>query len=293
MLPTPLVSPDVLSALLRDPNAAHSLVLLDVRPGASGRDAYREAHLSGAIHADLDRDLADTSGDPRLGGRHPLPALDVWCGTLGRWGVRPLTSVVCYDAASGANAAARAWWMLRAVGHERVAVLDGGIQAALAAGVATDDLAPTVERAPPYPAARWQLPTSGADEVARRASDPNWRLIDARSGERHRGESEPFDPVAGSIPGALHLFFGTLLHESGRLLAPDAVRERFAGAGVVDLERTIVHCGSGVTACLLALAAERAGLAVPSLYVGSWSEWCRQGRPNARGRTSAQAGEGA
>jgi thiosulfate/3-mercaptopyruvate sulfurtransferase len=259
-----------------------SVRLIDARGG--GREAFAQSHLHGAVFADLESDLA-RPGDPRSGGRHPLPDLADWCRTLGRWGVTPATSVVVYDAAGGANAAARAWWMLRAVGHEDVAVLDGGLPAAVAAGLPMTAEPTTVEKAASYPVppgGRWQLPVVNADQVDALRLDPDRCLIDVRAEFRYRGESDPFDPVPGHIPGAVNQPYAGSLDAEGRFLAADEVRRRFErtldGRAVAD---TTVYCGSGVTACHALLAMAHAGLDGAGLYVGSWSEWCRIDRPRA------------
>jgi thiosulfate/3-mercaptopyruvate sulfurtransferase len=249
----PVVTPAVVS-----PDA----VLLDARSA----EAYRTAHAPNARHAELDTRLAAV-GDPRNGGRHPLPPLERWLALLGSWGITPATPVIVYDDAQGANAAARAWWMLRAAGHEHASVLDGDWRE-LSAGA---DPAP----AAPYPASSWQRSTVDMQQVESLRSDPSWRVLDVRSGERYRGESEPIDPVAGHIPGAINLFFGENL-EQGRFKSPEALREQYQALfGGTPPERVVVHCGSGVTACHTLLALEHAGLTGASLYVGSWSEWCR------------------
>lgn len=285
MLSTPLVSPEELRSLAqraeRSSRCGSGLVLLDVRPGSAGRAAYHEEHLAGAFYADLDHDLADTSGDPRRGGRHPLPTLADWCATLGLWGITPATDVVCYDAASGALAAARAWWMLRAVGHRGVSVLDGGLSAAREAGLARDDVVPEPEPTAPYPADAWQAPTATLQQVASWSGDAAKVVVDARSVARFEGRSEPFDPVAGHIPGAVNLPYEELIDHRGRMLPRGALHERLARAGWEATADVVVHCGSGVTACQLCLAAEQAGLRLPSLYLGSWSEWCRNDLPVA------------
>lgn len=247
------------------------LVVLDARTSA---EAYRAEHARGARHAALERDLC-SPGDASAGGRHPLPTLDAWAETLGRWGITPQTPVAIYDDRGGALAAARAWWMLRAAGHDAVAVVDGGWQAIVAAGVPVDAELPVVEPAPPYPVERWRSPTVTLDAVEGRAADRV--LIDVRAPERFRGDSEPLDPVAGHIPGAVNLPFVDNLDAEGRFLSPDALRSRYeaalAGAAPTD---AILSCGSGVTACHGLLAMERAGLSGAALYVGSWSEWCRR-----------------
>ncbi|HVR28409.1 MAG TPA: rhodanese-like domain-containing protein [Thermoanaerobaculia bacterium] len=256
--------------------------LIDARGG--GRDAYAVSHLAGAVFADLEQDLA-TPGDPRHGGRHPLPDIDAWCRTLGGWDIGPSTPVVIYDEAGGANAAARAWWMLRAVGHELAAVLDGGLRAALEAGVPTTAEAPTIVPQRPYPSrfgGRWGLPLARAAEVEEVRLDPDRCLLDVRAELRYRGDSDPFDPVPGHIPGALNLPYAGSLGADGRFLPAAELRRRFEEAldGRAAAETT-VYCGSGVTACHALLAMAHAGLGDAVLYVGSWSEWCRSDRPRA------------
>jgi thiosulfate/3-mercaptopyruvate sulfurtransferase len=203
---------------------------------------------------------------------------------LGAWGIGPDTEVVAYDASGGSNAAARLWWMLRALGHARVAVLDGGLQAALGAGMTLTVENTAVEPAPPYPAVRWRLPQVDADGVEGLRHDPTRKLLDVRSAVRWRGDTEPFDPVAGHIPGSLNLAWNDNLGPDGRFKAPELLRAQFeALLDGTPPERLTVHCGSGVTACHTLLALEVAGLAGAALYVGSWSEWCRSGRELALG----------
>lgn len=256
---SPILPADELATL---PN----LVLLDAR----GSDAaYAAGHLPDAHHAQPDRTLS-APDDPKRGGRHPLPPFDRWLAQLGTWGIDRDSNVVIYDDQSGANAAARAWWMLRSVGHENVFVLDG-----LPATGLTTEL-PRVEAKPPYPATTsgWR-PTATIDDIEARRHDPAWKILDVRSAERYRGETEPIDPIAGHIPGALNLPFSQNL-ENGRFKSPDALRvqyTRFLGETAPD--HLVVHCGSGITACHTLLALEAAGLDGASLYVGSWSEWCR------------------
>jgi thiosulfate/3-mercaptopyruvate sulfurtransferase len=252
--------------------------LVDARPG------HPASHLLGAVHADVDTELAAVD-DPAHGGRHPLPPVDDFAARLGAWGIGPATPVVIYDDHSGANAAARLWWMLRALGHEAVAVLDGGLRAAVAAGLPMTGEPSPVTALPPYPhRGAWRLPLADIDEVDAARADPSRRIVDVRAAFRFRGESEPFDPVAGHIPGAVNAPYGASLGPDGRLRRPEELRahylERLAG---VPPAGAIVHCGSGVTACLTLLGLEVAGLPGAALYVGSWSEWCRSGRPRASG----------
>jgi thiosulfate/3-mercaptopyruvate sulfurtransferase len=258
-----------------------SVRLIDARGG--GAAAYAESHLRGAVYADLERDLARV-GDPRRGGRHPLPEIGMWCRTLGRWGITPETTVVVYDAAGGANAAARAWWMLRAVGHDAVAVLDGGLQAAIEAGLPTTAEVPSIAAAPAYPlppGGSWMLPVLDAEQVDAVRVDPDRCLIDVRADFRYRGESDPFDPNPGHIPGAVNVPYAGSLGD-GKFLPPAELRARFES--VLDgraAKDAVFYCGSGVTACHALLAMAHAGLDGAGLYVGSWSEWGRSDRPRA------------
>ncbi|MCC6872896.1 MAG: sulfurtransferase [Sandaracinaceae bacterium] len=258
--------------------------VLDARSGDKGRSAYAQLHLRGALHVDLERDLSGDPAHPERGGRHPLPSIDAWARTLGRLGVDPETFVVIYDDQGGANAAARAWWMLRAVGHEKVAVVDGGWDAIVRAGAPLDVVVPGVEAKPPYPVKSWLRSTVTIDEVAALAHDPAWLLVDVRAPERYRGESESLDPIAGHVPGAVNLPLKDNLRADGTFKAPSELRAQYdAARGGVPVEHLILSCGSGVTACHTLLALEHAGLHGASLYVGSWSEWCRSGKPLARG----------
>jgi thiosulfate/3-mercaptopyruvate sulfurtransferase len=259
------------------------IVVLDARPNQADFDV---AHLDGAIHVDLNRHLSRASEmdfDPRFGGRHPLPSVERWSKLLGQWGVDPTTPVVIYDEQDCSNAAARAWWMLRSVGHKDVGVIDGGFRAAVAAGLSTSAL--KTESAPkePYPVDAWQLPTVDIQAVEALRTDPAWKVLDVRSAPRFRGETEPIDPIAGRIPGAVNLPFTQNL-DGDRLRTAPALRGQYASLlkGTAP-ERLIVHCGSGVTACQTLLALEVAGFSGASLYVGSWSEWCRNDMPRASG----------
>lgn len=268
---------------LIDAGTLHTLraVVLDCRfdlaqPDA-GAAAYAAGHVPGAFYAHLDRHLsgAKTGGN----GRHPLPdraALAAWAGSLG---IAPGVPVVAYDDQGGPYAA-RAWWLLRWLGHEAVAVLDGGWAAWRTAGGAVETTVPVPPGGAAYPAAAAPaMPTVDADTVL--AGLGRVRLLDARAGERFRGEVEPLDPVAGHIPGASQRFFKDNLQADGRFKPADRLRAEFAAGGPAP----VVHlCGSGVTACHNLLAMAHAGLDAGALYPGSWSEWCADpSRPVATG----------
>jgi thiosulfate/3-mercaptopyruvate sulfurtransferase len=269
----PVISPEQLKSL--------PAVLLDCRTGPDARERYAAGHLRYALFADLETELS-AKGDPAQGGRHPLPEPSTFAAQLGKWGITRDTLVVAYDDQGGANAAARLWWMLRALGHENVRVLDGGLKAAEEAGFAVTSEPSVAQKAPPYPTDSYQLPTVDIDQVERARLRSDSCVLDVRAAARYRGEQEPIDPVAGHIPGAINIPLTENTGDDGRFKSAEALRTRYAPL-FEDLEpkNVIVHCGSGVTACHTLLAMERAGLSGASLYVGSWGEWCRQDRPRS------------
>lgn len=232
----------------------------------AGRRAYAQGHLPDAIYAHLDEDL---SGEiiPGKTGRHPLPDPLQLAAQFGTWGIEAETQVVVYDDMGGAIAS-RLWWLLRWLGHDRVAVLDGGIQAWQASGGALTPVVPDIIPRTFVPAVREEMTVDAARVDAIR-QDENYRLIDSRAAPRYRGEEEPIDPVAGHIEGAENLPFADNLRE-GALRPKTELKERF---GNTDPARTVFYCGSGVTACHNLLAHEHAGLGMAKLYPGSWSEW--------------------
>jgi len=266
---TTLVDTATLNAALSDPDLAVVDCRFDLAVPQAGEQAYKQAHIPGAVYAHLDRDL---SGE-RTGsnGRHPLPAPHALSATLGRLGIDASSQVICYDENSGMYAS-RLWWLLRWMGHGNVAVLDGGFAKWLA------EQRPTVSgiesRAPRtftgFP--RSEMTVSAA-EVSAVAAAPDARLVDARAPERFRGEVEPLDPVAGHIPGAVNHFFQRNL-ENGHFRSPEDLRASFRDSiGDVRAHHVVCYCGSGVTACHNLLALEHAGLSGARLYPGSWSEW--------------------
>ncbi len=265
--------------------AGTPLVLLDcgfdLADTGAGERAHAAGHLPGAMYLHLDRDLSG----PKVGGRgrHPLPARDDFAAAAGRWGIAPGVQVVSYDAQGGPYAA-RAWWLLRWLGHPAVAVLDGGAAAWRAAGGAITDEAPAIQPQPPYPTAAAAMPTVDAATLLARVGAV--RLFDARAAERFRGDVEPLDPVAGHIPGATLRFFKDNLQPDARFKPAAQLRAEFEALGAEPGDDgAVVHqCGSGVTACHNLLAMAHAGLGETMLYPGSWSEWCSDpARPVARG----------
>jgi thiosulfate/3-mercaptopyruvate sulfurtransferase len=276
-----IVSVAELGACLNDPN----LVVFDCRHDlanpAAGRRAYLATHIAGAQFMHCDEDLAG----PRTGsnGRHPLPDPERFATLLAERGVDSECQVVAYDDADGIFAA-RLWWMLRWLGHENVAVLDGGFAEWVEHGLPR---ASGLERRAPAFFGYWLKPHHVADTplVTAHLGDAGWLLLDARSPDRFRGENETLDPVAGHIPGAVNRFFEENVDEEGRFKPAPVLREEYlkllAGRSP---ERVIHTCGSGVTACHSLLAMEIAGLRGSKLYAGSWSEWCADpARPVATG----------
>ena len=254
------------------------IVLCDVRwylDGRSGYDAYLAGHIAGAIWVNLDKHLS-AHGAPGLG-RHPLPTAESFAASLGSLGISPDDPVVAYDDLNG-TAAGRMVWMLRVIGHD-AALLDGG----LGSWTGAVETAPNVRTPCDCPVRAWP---DGAfvdiDQAAGAGADPATVLIDARGGDRYRGETEPVDPRPGHIPGAVNVPMTDNLGPNGRFANPQALRARYEaegveGAGAAD--NAVVYCGSGVSACMDALAMEHAGLGRSQVYVGSWSQWSHTDRP--------------
>jgi thiosulfate/3-mercaptopyruvate sulfurtransferase len=291
-----LITADELAALLA---AGRPPTLLDVRwrlGGPPGRELYQAGHIPGAAFVDLDLELA---GQPGAGGRHPMPAADDFAAAMRRAGVSDDRLVVVYDDADS-TAAARAWWLLRYFGHESVRVLDGGFRAWTAAGHAAEpgpsgspgapgsiELPGTPETSAPgtplgdFTASPGHLPLLDADGAAALAR--TGLLLDARAGERYRGEVEHVDPVAGRIPGAVSAPTAENVNADGTFRPAADLAARFRGLGVTGETEVGLYCGSGVTAAHQALALSVAGFPA-ALYVGSWSDWITDpDRPIATG----------
>jgi thiosulfate/3-mercaptopyruvate sulfurtransferase len=247
----------------------------------AGRANYLEAHIAGAVYADLARDL---SGPPTTDrGRHPLPPVARLCSVFGALGIDNATAVVAYDD-QGGMVAARVWWMLRYLGHSAVRVLDGGWQAWVAAGG-------TVASGWDTNPARHFVASVRSDRLATLAEVETAEvLVDARAPARYRGESEPLDPYPGHIPGARNHYWQDNLAADGRFLDPRALeRQLVTSLAILPDAATVHYCGSGVSACHNVLAQVHAGLPEPRLYCGSWSEWCLDNRrPRALGGDCAR-----
>ncbi len=252
---------------------------------AGGDAQYLEQHLMGAVRADLDRHLsAKGAPDAASGGRHPLPSRENFAAWLGSVGLTPDMQVVVYDR-QGANYCGRMWWMLKWVGHEAAAVLDGGLQAWVAAGGAVESGTGQARPACAYPLSSPRAVLAGTDTVLSQLGQPGQTVLDARAAPRFRGEVEPLDPVAGHIPGALNRLFSENIGPDGCFKPAAQLRAEFdtllAGR---DPASVVHHCGSGVSALPNLIAMEVAGLGRGALYAGSWSEWCSDtSRPVARG----------
>lgn len=276
-----LIDPETLAPHLADDSWVVVDCRFDLANPSQGEQRHRESHIPGARYAHLDRDLSsETTG---VNGRHPLPTPDQMRDRFGSLGIGPGTQVVAYDADSGMYAA-RLWWMLRFMGHEEVAVLDGGVARWLREGRAVQG-GPEAWSPRTFvgtPRDDWQL---DAARVIEGLNDPSRVLVDARAEARFRGESETIDTTAGHIPGAKNYFFQRNLADDKTFKSAQDLRAQW-----VDLLRdtppecVVMYCGSGVTACHNLLALEHAGLSGARLYPGSWSEWSADpGRPVATG----------
>jgi thiosulfate/3-mercaptopyruvate sulfurtransferase len=284
---TTLIQPAELKALLRNGSNLRVFdVSFDLMRPEQGNATYLETHLAGALHADIN--LVLSAKDPREainGGRHPLPRQERLAKWLSSQGVDDETQVVVYDR-NGMNYCGRLWWMLKWCGHDAVAVLDGGLQAWVAEGGAVNS---GMEAAPTPRHFTLRSPLARlvhTAEVAAQLEDPTaLTLIDARATPRYRGDTEPLDPVAGHIPGALNRPYGNNLTDTGKFKPAAVLRQEFEQLlGQRSASSVVHHCGSGVSAVPNILAMEIAGLGHAGLYAGSWSEWCTTpGLPCAKG----------
>jgi thiosulfate/3-mercaptopyruvate sulfurtransferase len=261
----------------------------DLMNPPAARAAFEAQHIAGATFIDLDHDLSDKTDakDKASGGRHPLPSREKFAAWVGAMGITPETQVVVYDR-NGCNYCGRAWWMLRWIGHDRVAVLDGGLQAWVAAGGAVEtgrnSALPDFSK-PNHPLAGIDSSLIAINSVVDAQRSNSHAIIDARAAARFRGEMEPIDPIAGHIPGALNRPFAMNLNEQGFFKSPTQLKAEFdALLGNRDPSKVIHHCGSGVSAVPNVLAMAIAGYPPSQLFAGSWSEWSnRPDLPVARG----------
>lgn len=269
---SPIIKPAELTWLNQD----EEIVIIDASAGSKAR--YDEQHLTGSLFVDVNEDLANI-GNFEEGGRHPLPTIEQFAKVLQKLGITKNSHVIIYDDKNGGNAAARLWWMLRSIGHDKVQVIDGGFQAAVKAGFPTTNKQEIPRSVDEYPIESWKLPLSDINEVEQVAKSDQYMVIDVRDANRYAGLTEPIDTIAGHIPGAVNIPFTENLDADGHFLAPEILREKYTNQlSSLKPENIIVHCGSGITACHTLLAMDYAGLPIPKLYVGSWSEWSRNNK---------------
>jgi len=272
-------SPIIHASELLELYKSKNLVLIDANTSINAKTNYEEKHLVGALFVDLNSQLADIKEDASVGGRHPLPKIQDFAETVANLGISSASRVVIYDDKNGANAAARLWWMLKSLGHEKVQVLNGGFQEAEKIHFPTSSKTEIATKSEAYKTKNWKLQIATIDEVEKVSQDKNHILIDVRDVERYNGETEPIDLVAGHIPSAINIPFTENLDKNGLFLNPNELKEKYSKVFEnVKTENTIVHCGSGVTACHTLLAIAYAELEIPKLYVGSWSEWSRNNK---------------
>ncbi|WP_343531146.1 sulfurtransferase [Pedobacter sp.] len=276
--PSPIIKVDELKLLTEK---SHDLVIVDVSNEKNAKENYLQRHLDNAIFLDLNTDLADIKTDLALGGRHPLPQIANFLDVLSRIGISPDTHIIIYDHKNGANAAARFWWMMKAIGHKNVQVLDGGFQEAEKRNYPINGHVPVPKKVGNYPSiTHWQLPTNNLEEVDLASRSKSHLIIDVREKPRYDGEFEPIDLIAGHIPNAINIPFVDNLEEGGLFKAPKKLKAKYQEVfKEFDNGKIIVHCGSGVTACHSLLAMSYAGFGIPKLYPGSWSEWSRNNKP--------------
>lgn len=273
---SPLITTEELLRIYKNSD----VLIFDASGGKDAKSNYEKEHLQGAYFIDLNHQLADIQKDLSIGGRHPLPVIADFARILTEFGVTKDKHVIIYDDNNGSNASARFWWMLKSAGHEKVQVLNGGLNVAKKNGFPTTALQETINSASkPYPITQWLLPTIELNEVERISENPSYLVIDVRDKIRYDGIHEPIDLIAGHIPGAINIPFSENLDQDGLFLSPTVLKEKY-NAALKDkkTENIIIHCGSGVTACHTLLALDYAGLGIPKLYVGSWSEWSRNNK---------------
>lgn len=268
---SPIISSSELKNLSRE-----KLVILDARVGKDSYESYLDKHIKGARFIDLDKDLAEIGENAAFGGRHPLPDVQKFAEAVADLGIAEDSHIIVYDDKNGANAAARAWWMLKAFGFEKVQVLNGGFQNAEKEGVDFSSGKESFIKTELMEKGSWLLPVSTLENVENELTNHLSTVIDVRDAYRYNGESEPIDLVAGHIPGAINIPFTENLDDKGHFLSPERLRTKYSELLEGKPNSLIVHCGSGVTACHTILALAYAGFDIPSLYVGSWSEWSRR-----------------
>lgn len=273
---SPIIQPEELLKLKRQNK---EFILIDA--DGDGKERYQTNHLDGAYFVDLKNDLSGSTDNPTIGGRHPLPHPSAFAETISKLGITPDIHVIIYDDKNGSNAAARFWWMLTAIGYENVQVLNGGLKGALKVGFPSNaDIKNPKLVQIDTSISEWQLPLASIDEVEVASKTLGRPIVDVRAKNRYDGLTEHLDLIAGHIPNAINIPLTENLDELGAFQQPNFLQQKYRDTFKdIAPEKIIVHCGSGVTACHTLLAFAYAGLPIPSLYVGSWSEWSRSGNP--------------
>lgn len=273
------ISPIIQASELLTFYKSDNLIIVDVSNGKDAKSNYDAKHLDGALFVDLNTQLAEIKNDLSVGGRHPLPKIENFAKTVSNLGISPKSHIILYDDKNGSNAAARFWWMLKSIGHEKVQVLNGGIQEAEKSGFPLSSKIEISNETELFKVDHWKLGIAEIEEVEKVSQTENHIVIDVRDVERYNGETETIDLIAGHIPGAINVPFTGNLDENGLFLYPDLLKKKYQELfGCIEMENIIVHCGSGVTACHTLLAIAYAELEIPKLYVGSWSEWSRNNK---------------
>lgn len=268
------ISPIIQASELLGLYPTESIILIDATNGKNAKENYQRKHLKGALFVDLNTQLADIKPDVSDGGRHPLPTVEQFAETLTELGISKNSHVVVYDDKNGSNAAARFWWMLKSVGHKKVQVLNGGLREAEKIGFPITNEKEEVHKKKDYNVKKWVLPMSNILEIEKASENDDYIIIDVRDNQRYKGKTEPIDSIAGHIPGAINVPFSTNLDADELFLKSNELRHKYEKIFKnKSADKIIVHCGSGVTACHTLLAVAYAGLKIPKLYVGSWSEW--------------------
>ena len=257
----PIIQVEELLELYKTKN----IVIVDASNGKNAKENYNKKHLDTAQFIDLNTQLATIPDNFADGGRHPLPSIEKFAKTLQQLGITINSHVIVYDDKNGANAAARFWWMLKSIGHEKVQVLNGGIQEAEKVNFPINNTIEIPKAVGVYKYEDWKLKTATIKEVENNSQNKNYIIIDVRENYRYRGESEPIDLVAGHIPGAINVPFATNLNNNGQFLSQMELKEKYQKIfGKIKAENIIIHCGSGVTACHSLLAIDCAGLEIPN-----------------------------
>ena len=271
---SPIISAKELLKLMKVEN----IVIVDANTKVY--DKNEQKFIKGALFVNLDTQLSNIKKDLSKGGRHPLPTIKQFKNTLNYHGITKNSHVIVYDHVNGASAAARFWWMLKAIGHEKVQVLNGGFQEAIKNGIPISATSNVSKEISNYKFTKWKWPKVTLPEVEKYTSDSKKLIIDVRDSYRYNGVSEPIDLIAGHIPNAINFPFSNNTDINGLYKSPSTLKSMYKK--VFKNRNTsdgIIYCGSGVNACQTILAIAYAGLAIPKLYVGSWSEWSRNNKP--------------